>query len=415
MERIKFWNGLHSIGSNIFSLDNGEDRLIMDFGMPNEDYDEAANLSATEALIEAAKLPAIPHLYDTADFQSELLDVKDSPYANQAVCISHLHLDHNAGLKYLPKNMTVYMSEETKALYDSLLASDLEVEVSADLQGVPYNTPIEIGHYTVTFIANDHDTVGTSSILIQAHDKRIVHSGDVRKHGYHPGNITNMIEQVKPVDLLMIEGTSFSFPDEIEVEVVRSERDLIDDFTQLLLEEERTIVINPYPRNVERMVELNRLANKIGRPIYWDQRFSNLLSHYTTETVNTWSEQGPKSRQVLQVHFDDRDELVGLEAGVFVHMNGEPLGDYDPRYEVLMKTLEAAGFDFLDYSVSGHASRNDIIDIVKEIDPDVTVPWHTFEPQDQASVLNDNDVRTFLPEAGKAYKLDEILNGEVDE
>ena len=412
MERIIFWNGLQSIGSNIFSIDNGRDRLIMDFGMPNEMYDDGGNLSVTEALIEAGKLPAIPHLYDTADFQSELLDVKDSPYTNQVVCISHLHLDHNAGLKYLPENTTVYMSEETKVLYDSLLASDLEVEVSADLQGVPYNTAIKVGHYTVTFIPNDHDTVGTSSILIETEDKRILHSGDVRKHGYHPGNITDMIKGVKPVDLLMIEGTSFSFPGEVEVEVLRSERDLIDDFTQLLLDENRTIVINPYPRNIERLVELNRLANKIERPIYWDRRFSNLLSHYTSEDVKTWSDLEEKSNQVLQIHFDDIDKISELEAGVFVHMNGEPLGDFDPRYEVLMKTLEDVRFEFVDYSVSGHASRNDIIDIVIGIDPGVTVPWHTFEPEEQGEILRESGFKTFLPEKGKYYQLDHILSNE---
>lgn len=414
MERIIFWNGLQSIGSNIFSLDNGKDRLIMDFGMPNEMYEDGGNLSVTEALIEAGKLPAIPHLFNTEGFKSDLAGVSNRPYENQAVFISHLHLDHNAGLKYLPENTAVYMSEETKALYDALLSSDLEVEVKAELHAVGYNRPVKIGHYTVTFVPNDHDIVGTSSILIEVDGKKILHSGDVRKHGYHPGNIKDLTSHVKSVDLLMIEGTSFSFPDEDDQDY-RSEKDLIDDFTQLLLDENRTIVINPYPRNVERLVELNRLGHRIGRPIYWDKRFSDLLRHYTTEAVCTWKKLSDYNHQVVQTHFDDIDKISELEAGVYVHMNGEPLGDYDPRYEVLMKTLEEVGFDFVDYSVSGHASRKDIIDIVKDIDPDVTVPWHTFEPQAQAAALNENGVRTFLPKAAKAYKLEEILSDEAAE
>ena len=51
MDCITFWNGLHTIGSNIFSLDNGKNRVIMDFGMPDENYDHDSGMPAAEALI----------------------------------------------------------------------------------------------------------------------------------------------------------------------------------------------------------------------------------------------------------------------------------------------------------------------------------------------------------------------------
>lgn len=409
MERITFWNGLHSIGSNIFSIENGTDRLIMDFGMPNEQCNNAQGMPITEALIAEKKLPAIPYLFDTRDFKRSLPGVHSSGYENQAVFISHLHLDHNAGLKYLPENTTVYMSEETKALYDALLACDMEVEVTADLRGVPYDTPVQIGHYNVTFIQNDHDVVGSSSILIEADDKRMLHSGDLRRHGYHPGNITVLIEKVKPLDLLMIEGTSFSFDDETDNQIQHTERDLLDEFTELLMDENRTIVINPYPRNIERMIALNNVANKLERPIHWDVKFSKLLKMYTAEEVRTWTTLDQLSDQVIQLHFDDYDLLSQLNSGVYLHMNGEPLGDYDPRYEVLMNKLEKHNFEFVDCSVSGHASKADILNVAEGMAPKVTVPWHTFEPEKQAESLQARGLKTLLPVLGETYLLDDLL------
>ena len=48
----------------------------------------------------------------------------------------------------------------------------------------PFNETVQVGDYSVSFIENDHDTIGSAGILIEAAIKNL-HSGDVRKNGYH--------------------------------------------------------------------------------------------------------------------------------------------------------------------------------------------------------------------------------------
>lgn len=409
MENIIFWSGLNSIGSNIFSLDNGKNRLVMDFGMPNEEYSGIKEESVVEALINEGKLPTIPYLYDTSNFIQEFPGIHESKFEEQAVFISHLHLDHNAGLKYLPKDTKVYMSDETKKMYEYLLEAGMEAAIDATLIGVPFNEQVTVGDYKVSFISNDHDTIGTSSILIEAADKRILHSGDIRKNGYHPGNIDSLIKGVKPIDLLLIEGTSFSFPDEETVESKqRTEQDLLDDFEKLLLDNTGNIVINPYPRNIDRLIKLNELSIKLKRPILWTNDYAKLLECYTDENVHMWTSLEDTKDGVIQVHFDDIESLNYLKAGIYLHMNGEPLGEYDPRYSILLNTLEKYNFTFANYSVSGHGTKEDILNIVENINPKIVVPWHTFEPEIQGAALERRGMNVFLPELRKDYNLDDL-------
>lgn len=409
MDCITFWNGLHTIGSNIFSLDNGKNRVIMDFGMPDENYDHDSGMPAAEALISAGKLPKIPYLFDTRQFTKRFPGIHDSEFQSQAVFVSHLHLDHNSGLKYLPEGTDVYMSEAAKNLYDALLMCGMEVEVAADLHGVPFNETVQVGDYSVSFIENDHDTIGSAGILIEGGNQRILHSGDVRKNGYHPGNMETFIEQAQPVDLLMIEGTSFSFLSDSSDDVQRTERDLLDDFTQLLIDEDKNIVINPYPRNIERLTSLNRLSIKMDRPIYWDTEFSKLLKIYTDDPVHTWTDLEDTKHRVIQLHFSDIEKISGLSPGTYIHMNGEPLGDYDPRYEIMQTILQRSQFEFKDYSVSGHASKADILTIAESVNPQRVVPWHTFEPEKQGTALRKNGMTPFIPKKETPYLLSDIL------
>lgn len=410
MENIIFWSGLNSIGSNIFSLDNGKNRLVMDFGMPNEEYSGLKEESVVEALINEGKLPAIPYLYDTSDFIQEFPGIHESKLEEQAIFISHLHLDHNAGLKYLPEDTKVYMSDETKKMYEYLLEAGMETAVDVTLIGVPFNEQVTVGDYKVSFIPNDHDTIGTSSILIEVGEKRILHSGDIRKNGYHPGNIDSLIKGVKPIDLLLIEGTSFSFPDEETVESKqRTEQNLLDDFENLLLNNTGNIVINPYPRNIDRLIKLNELSIKLKRPILWTNDYAKLLECYTDENVHMWTSLEDTKDGVIQVHFDDIESLNYLKAGIYLHMNGEPLGEYDPRYSILLNTLEKYNFTFASYSVSGHASKEDILNIVESINPKIVVPWHTFEPEIQGAALEERGLNVFLPELRKEYNLNDLF------
>lgn len=84
---------------------------------------------------------------------------------------------------------------------------------------------------------------------------------------------------------------------------------------------------------------------------------------------------------VLQNSFKNKSLIPLFKQGFYCHSNGEPLGDYDPAYQELEKILQDNELTFLNFNVSGHATRADLISIAKEVGATYTIPWHSLHPE----------------------------------
>ena len=84
-------------------------------------------------------------------------------------------------------------------------------------------------------------------------------------------------------------------------------------------------------------------------------------------------------------------------------MNGEPLGDYDPRYADLTAYLEQRGVALQLAGASGHATPDDLLRIAVEVDAKMTVPWHSFHPEREAEELRQIGIETYLPKKGETF------------
>lgn len=123
MTTFQFWNGLNTIGGNIVEVRTEKARVFCDFGLTGigQTLEDTDGLSDSEYLIVNGYMPAIPGLYDTTDFQTLELSSFEESSLETAIFISHLHLDHMGLLKYLPETTTVYLSEATEKLYQTLI------------------------------------------------------------------------------------------------------------------------------------------------------------------------------------------------------------------------------------------------------------------------------------------------------
>ena len=112
---------------------------------------------------------------------------------------------------------------------------------------------------------------------------------------------------------------------------------------------------------------------------------------------------------MLQLDYRDFYELFDLKPVVsgYLHMDGAPLGAYDPSYGKMLMQLEAMGIPFRSMGLGGHARPYYLKQMVDLIAPKVLVPLHSQRPEQVASRCAG---RRILPEEGQTLILEK---GEV--
>ena len=414
MTTIRFLNGLNTIGGNIVEFATKTSRVIMDFGV-------AADLSheTVASAIDNGKLPHVPELF---------FDQPDS-FANEAIFISHLHIDHMGALQYLQKNIPIYLSEPSYRLYQVLIRLGIEKPV-ANLHPLAFEAPLTIGDLTVTGFHSDHDEPGVMALLIDDGARRFAHSGDVRLNGPHADRVHAWASRfnAEKISLFMLEGTSFSFDTPTPVEdqdhpsVPLTEMSLQTKFRQLLTDSPQLVVINPYNRNYERMAAFQASAHASGRQLVWEPNEAAILTAMTNQqpdailgkTIQLTDLAQAPQQYVLQNSYAHLERLADLPISAYVHSNGEPLGDYDPRFAQLKDWLADHQIPLQFMNASGHATREDLITLAKEVNPRVIVPWHSFHPEREAEAIDaETNADVVLPERDLYYDFDAL--GEDDD
>lgn len=387
---VRVLQGLDTIGGNIVAFEREDSRVVMDFGttfVPTDDD--------TQSLLTERKLPNIPEFF--------LSEVKGH-FTHNAIFISHLHIDHMGALQYLDDTVDVYMSPEAMQLYLTLQSLNSEPKTKANLMPIYPETPIQIGGLTVTAYLSDHDTIGAYMFRVQDGIHEFVHSGDVRYDGPHSERVdywTKILHDNQP-DLFFIEGTEFSFENKRQHR--ETEASLLLDFEKVLQQTNELVVINPYQRNIERLFSLQMMAHKMGRELVWDHEFATILKNQAAKHVHeiavdvSWSEIEQKpNKYVVQNSFNDLNDLNKMNSFVYLHMNGEPLGDYDDRYAILEDYLTARNIPLQLMGASGHATETDLLKIAVAVNAKLTVPWHSFKPELEKRALQKLGLKTYLP------------------
>lgn len=413
MTKVQFLSGLKTIGSNIADVWTDSARVIFDYGVVND--------------LETGEL---------ADW--------DKTDAKTAVLISHLHIDHTGSLHTVPKDVPIYMSRESYELYQKLVEIDEEPalidakKIDADVYPLDYDEEFQIGDIKITAKKSDHDIKGACAFFIHTPDIKLIYSGDVRLSGNHPQNVFNWIEDAKEfeADILLIESTSYSFDDEeeldeneekIERKMDITEKELYDKWEDLLEENDSSIVfLNTYIRDVERLKYLSERAKKQGRKVVLEPIYAKMLDEvdnyrdsyvlkeldseekYKDRWINLASIKDNPTDYVLQNSYRNRSFVEEFEGGIYAHSNGEPLGEYDPRYNKLVEELENNHFVFEKMGASGHATKENLVRIAEEVNAKITIPWHGFNPEKMVLALAEAGLSSFLPERGVVYSKEKV-------
>ena len=141
-----------------------------------------------------------------------------------AVFFTHYHGDHIGCFEKLLPEIPLYMSSLCRdvllntyaalARHDNKYSKQVELlQDAAHTHIIWVQDVIKVGDIKVTPYTVDHSATAAMMYLIETPDKRILHMGDFRTHGYIGDKLKKLLKCYvlkKPVDVLITEGTNLT-------------------------------------------------------------------------------------------------------------------------------------------------------------------------------------------------------------
>jgi ribonuclease J len=438
---VRFLGGVREIGGNKVVVEDGPDRILIDFGPSFSpvweqywgQYLQPRSSSPVKDRLEFGLLPRVEGLYSEEALAGSDLRPADPEF--QGVFVSHAHLDHAGHLNLVDPRIPVYASEGTRALLTAIEASTYTRYGEHEWRTMPYGTPVKVGRIEVVSLPVDHSIPGASGFLIRTSEGTVVYTGDFRQHGPRASETHAFVAAAAaehPVALIT-EGTRAG-PDprrQFSEEGVRSGVDA------LLGTTDRLALVSCYPRDLDRFATLAAAATAAGRSLVVSLRTAYLLAatHATFPTIpipvpgesdGLYVYRRPKSRYapwerpfldasvdapwvrshaselLLSLDMSHFAELIDLRpepGSPYIRSMSEPFSEDDLDDQMFHRWLDHFGLSLHQYHASGHASGPELERIVRDIDPGTVYPVHTEHPEAFVGWAK----RTVPPELGTSY------------
>jgi ribonuclease J len=385
--------GTRQIGGSCIEIAHpAGDRLILDAGRPLDAPDGATGL-----------LPAS-------------LDTRRPA----TVLISHPHQDHWGLVDDLPADWEIWTGSGSARL----------IAITGDIMCRPLarqfktwtsrSDPFAIGPFTVTPILTDHSAYDAYMLLIESAGKRVLYTGDFRRHG-RKSSLVDRLMRTPPanIDVLVTEGTNLASDNP-----VASEGDLENEFIGLFERTRGRVFVTWSGQNVDRTVTLYRAAKRTGRTLAIDLYTADVLDRIAEGTglpragfpnlkVVVTSGLARNYRKLGREEFIERMAPHGISARKLkggrhiVMLRRALIQDYaragvvpaaDDAYNFSMwkgylsdachsEPLEwcrAGGAEIAHIYTSGHASAADLRAFAQAVRPKAVVPVHGENWDDEA-------------------------------
>jgi ribonuclease J len=272
----------------------------------------------------------------------------------------------------------------------------------------------------------DHSIYGALAYVVEG-DISIAYTGDFRLHGQNGEKTRKFIREAKNVSILIIEGTRVS-RDEANV----SEAEVYENAKAIVEEAEGLVVADFSPRNFERLEIFKKIADKTGRELVitpkdayflhalklvdgidrleglkiynsfratiqkWEQVV--VMQHYGDQYISPFEIKRNQDNYILCFSFYDLPHLLDImpNGGVYIYSSSEAFGEEQSfSFLRLWNWLQYFGFKIHGFRVdkngnliferglhaSGHLSKEEIVEVIEKIDPDVIIPVHTENPR----------------------------------
>jgi ribonuclease J len=293
---------------------------------------------------------------------------------------------------------------------------------SRDYKIMQSNEKVQIGSLEIEMVPVDHSLPGACGFIIYSDEGNLVYTGDIRFHGSHGKLSKNFVEKAKSVKptWLIVEGTRIDQADGW------SEHDVKQEITSLI-EKAKNLVFVEFPiRDLDRTNTIYQAALANNRKFVVNLKLAYLidalgdLCPFSLDDVQilvpkkSWgliSKQGIDQKQIEQDYATwERNYIFRNNCITYEELCKNPqkyvvtmgmyeinqLTDIKPKGAIWIKSSCEPFSDEMELDedrkknwlnhfeikeffahASGHASGNEIRNMIKEINPQVVIPIHT--------------------------------------
>lgn len=248
--KLTIHRGAHEIGGTCIELvhSSGE-RLILDAGRPLDAPQEATDL--------------LPRTLDLS--------------RPATVLICHSHQDHWGLIHELPGDWPIWTGAASARLI-GITSRFARQPLARPFLTWTAGVAFDIGPFRITPILTDHSAFDAAMLLIEGDGRRLLYSGDFRRHGRKGVLVDRLMKAPPPdIDLLILEGTNLGTD-----KSVMSESALETDFVELMARKPGRIFTAWSGQNIDRTVTLYRAAKRSGRNL--------IIDLYTAEVLEAISD-----------------------------------------------------------------------------------------------------------------------------
>jgi ribonuclease J len=451
---LTFYGGVNEIGGNKILLQDRKTRIFLDFGQSftfgSEFFTSWLQPRGIKGLgdyFEFNLLPKISGLYS-----KEMLASTDFPYTTpevDCVFLSHAHFDHIEHIQFLDPNIPVCMGAGTKLLMESME----ETGNFADYGEHTCNKfrtghKIKTGNLTVEPIAVDHSIPAAYGFIIHTSEGPVVYTGDLRRHGPRKDLTENFIEKAKGVEpiALICEGTRMA---EHETRQNYSEPQVKQISNRIVAQTDKVVFTIHASRDIDRFKSFFEVAKNNNRKLVITPKTAYLLTKllddehisvpdpvkdddivvyykkkksgsydekdyfpwerkFMNKMINSGYVQKNQRKLIMDLDFYQFAELVDIkpEAGShFIHSMSEPFSEEGIEDTVMHNWLDHFNLRFHQVHASGHMSKDQLVEMVKEIHPKQAFPVHTENAELFKKFMGNAGGQMSVVEKFKEYQL----------
>jgi ribonuclease J len=432
MTSLTFYGGVNEIGGNKILVEDKDTRIFLDFGQSFSHLDEYfVDWLQPRVRFELRDyfalglMPRLNGLYSKTALEPTEIRYVEPEY--NAVFISHPHFDHTAHLAYLDPHIPLYMGETCKTILSStqdttksfFFSEEDEVEKDGtvvaeknDLHTFRTGDKVKVDGMTVTPIHVDHSVPGAYGFIVETSGGTVAYTGDLRQHGAKPEMTEDFLEAAEGADALVIEGTRVS-PKETRKN--HTEKIVYEGSKKVCAGAKGLVIAMRYPKDMDRFRTFHTAAMETGKTLVVSAKTAHLLLSLKGDPIGLpdplkdkhiriysremkkyqkwetelkpdcigWDWVKAHQKEVIwELDFNQLTELVDVEpkCGECIHSMSEPFNE-DPssqlQDEVLHNWTDRFAMGYHQLHASGHASKDEIFSMVKEINAKKLFPVHT--------------------------------------